>query len=549
MTGVHADLGPLTEAIRALSARVTAHLESASGDAEPRVLRQAAEIRSAAEALCADVHAYRPGVDDPSGFRHHVRNALGHVAGPAQLALRRLEDAEAVALLERVLAQVAACAALLDTSQQGGAAEPAPAVSDARAAAAGAHILVAEDDGRNRQFLSEVLSAEGHTVEFAGDGDSALRMAQRDDFDLVLLDLGLPGITGFEILERLQADGWRTPVVVVTGRGGVDDAVRCIQHGADDFLTKPIEVEILRARIASCVETLRVREREIGQFFPPKLARTFARRPTLIDSLPGKHANVSVLFCDIRNFTAISERLGPEQTTRWLRDVMNELSECVSRNEGVLVDFAGDEMMAMWGAPEEIANHATLATDTAVEILQRLPAISTRWHGCIGEATDLAIGVNSGRAMVGHIGTARRTKYGALGDAVNIGSRVLGATRHLRTRLLITGATRDAIEPGWRTGALRRLGRVRVVNVNQAIDLYEVQPAADSVDRRGLLASYEQALEDFERGAFRQSAAALGQLLVDYPDDGPTLVLMSRVVDAMLGDPDSFDPVWQLRGK
>jgi len=426
---------------------------------------------------------------------------------------------------------------------------PAAALEPSAPSTISARILVAEDDAENNRFLVEVLSAEGHSVAVARDGDSALAQAASDEFDLVLLDLGLPRLSGFEVLERLQRDGWHTPVVVVTGRRGVADAVRCIEQGADDFLTKPIHIELLRARVNSSIEKMRLREREFGQFFPPKLARQFAHRPKLINELPSKHAEVSVLFCDLRNFTLISERVGPETTTRWLRAVMNELTECVVGSEGVLVDYAGDELMAMWGAPEEINDHAARACATAVEILRRLPAISARWRASIGGATDLAIGINSGRALVGHVGTQRKTKYGALGDAFNIGSRVLGATRYVGARVLISGATCAALGPHWSGGSIRRLAQVQLKNVAQPLSLSELRPAHNGDEATALFCVFERALAHFENQQFEQAAALVKQLLTDHSSDGPLLSLSARIDAAMTESATDFDPVWQLPSK
>lgn len=517
-------------------------LVAADGKTRKQLSRIGAGITTLREYLSAsDVSAPNSALT-----RHEIRNHLNRVSGPCQLLQRLVEGAsrdalEAIrALIEDITLVVDSVA---DEDKQGHPTSYTPtSVSPAR-------ILVAEDDVENRRFLVEVLSGDGHSVEIASDGVAALEQAQNADLDLLLLDLGLPEISGFEILERLQASGWHTPVIVVTGRRAVDDAVRCIEHGADDFLTKPIQVEILRARVKSCVEKMRLREREFAQFFPPKLARSFARRPSLIYELPSRHAEVSILFCDIRNFTAISERLGPDKTTRWLRAVMHELSELVIANEGVLVDFAGDQIMAMWGAPEEVPDHATRACDTAVQILQRLPNMSAQWAEEIGGETDLAIGVNSGRALVGHVGTARKTKYGALGDAVNIGSRVLGATAHLQTRLLISGATRSAIDDNWEEGTMRRLCRLRVKNIVSPVELFQVLPATNDPAQRDLRIGYEQALAHYEQQALHQAAAVLGQLLVDHPDDGPSLMLMSRVVSALLDGEAAFDPVWTMPGK
>ena len=532
----------IRELAQHIALQCTAFTAAAAHD--EALARQGQKLQAASADFLAGVDSTAIDVSDAE-VRHRLRNELNRIAGPCQLLMMRVSDGAARALLDDIAAGVARTLELLQ-----GTARPAPdgAAPPLRATTPG-RIIVAEDDAGNRDFLVEVLSAAAHEVATVGDGDAALQLVERGDFDLLLLDLGLPQMNGIEVLRRLQEGGWQLPVIVVTGQGGVDEAVRCIEHGADDFLTKPIQIEILRARVASCIEKARLREREFGQFFPPKLARSFARRPSLITDLPGKHAEVSVLFCDLRHFTAISEKLGPAQTTRWLRGVMSVLAECVTENEGVLVDFAGDELMAMWGAPDDVPDHATRACNTAVAMLRCLPALSREWAPVTGAPTEIAIGVNSGRALVGHVGTPRKTKYGPLGDAVNIGSRVAGATQYLRTPLLVTEATRRALDEDWTAGDVRRLCRVQVKNVARAVELHEIRASAEPAADAALFSGYEAALGDYENGAFEQAAATLGQLLVDYPDDGPSLMLMARVVDALLRDDQDFDPIWRLENK
>jgi len=484
-----------------------------------------------------------------STARHEIRNQLNHIAGPAQILLRRITGREHKEL-DRILDLVEECVSIIDAYSV--ATHEVVRALDTRAVVARtadpAKILIAEDDIENRRFLAEVLTSEGHRIELANDGPQALARVQESDCDLLLLDLGLPGLSGFEVLEKLQRNGWQTPVIIVTGQRGIDAAVRCIEHGADDFLTKPIQIEILRARVKSCIEKIRLREREFGQFFPPKLARQFARRPSLVNDLPSRDAEVSIMFCDLRNFTAISERLGPEKTTRWLRGVMNDLCEIIIANEGVLVDFAGDEVMAMWGAPEEIEDHAQRACMTAVQILRRLPRIDMAWRDRIGTETDLAVGINTGRAMVGHVGTARKTKYGALGDAVNVGSRVLGATNYFKSRVLISGATQNRLGPDWTGGVTRRLAKVRVKNLARALDLYELRPAGDPESDRDLDSRYAIALDHFEKQAWRAAADELEALLERHPNDEPSAVLLLRVRAALEPGGSAADPVWTLRG-
>ncbi|MFT5465862.1 MAG: class 3 adenylate cyclase [Verrucomicrobiales bacterium] len=486
--------------------------------------------------------------------RHEIRNRLNHLYGPCQLLQRKIAGektapaaAELRAAIQRSLYAIdsygAAAGAMIQPLESGEGEIQARALPDT------AKILLAEDEEQNREFLTEVLTSHGHDVSLAVDGEEALEKARAGDYDLVLLDLGLPKKSGFEVLSEMKASGdlAHTPVIVVTGRRGVEDAVRCLENGAEDFITKPVEIELLRARVNSCMEKKRLREREFAQHFPLALAREFARKPYLRDTA-GKHAEVSVLFADIRQFSTISERLGPEKTLEWLRAVMEELSTCVIRHGGVLVDYAGDEILAMWGAPEEIKDHAQRACDAGLDMLRRIAKISDHWEPEINAKTAVGIGISSGKALVGNIGSTRRFKYGPLGNVVNVASRVQSATSRFRVNLMVTGKTRKLLGTDWGRGALRRLCRVRVKNIVTPIELNEVT-AVSSARAKKLRDRYEQALTHFENGENQKASAILGDLLVKQPEDGPSLLLMSRVVNAMLNPQAEAETVWDLPSK
>jgi adenylate cyclase len=281
---------------------------------------------------------------------------------------------------------------------------------------------------------------------------------------------------------------------------------------------------------------------QFEQFFTPELSRQLALQP---DLLKGRDTEVSVLFCDIRGFSRVSERLGPAGTMDWISHVMGTLSECVQAQAGVLVDYIGDELMAMWGAPTEQPEHAQQACRAALAMLECLPQLNERWQPLVGEAMSLGIGINSGEARVGNTGTQHKFKYGPLGNTVNIASRVQGATKYLQTKLLITGGTRSCLDAGFQT---RRLCKARVVNIAQAIELYELAPPGEP-GWEDLKHEYERGLDEFERKEFRGAGRILGNLLTVHPNDGPTLVLLSRAVQALIDKPIDFSPVWELSRK
>jgi len=409
-------------------------------------------------------------------------------------------------------------------------------------------ILLVEDSEEDRQELAEILREAGHRVSTASGGEEALERLASEDFDVVLLDLSMPGKDGFYVLEQLRLSGRLKylPVIVVTGRRGEEDAVNCITTGAEGFLTKPVRTKLLLAELDRSLEKRRLREREYEQFFPPAVARHFARRPDSLE-MEAKQTEVTVLFCDIRGFSAISERLGPTRTVPWLRNVLENLTRCVIDHEGVLVDYTGDEVMAMWGAPVKTSRHAEYACQAAVAMLATLPELNAKWREEIGRETRVGIGLNSGPALVGNIGTKRRLKYGPLGNTVNLASRVQGATSYAKTTLMITRGTREGL-PADSHQQTRRLCDVMVKNIVEPVRLFELAEEGRQ-NWATVKAEYEKALVEFEKKEFPASLATLGNLLVECPDDGPALLLMERVVEAMSNEGHNFDPVWKLPGK
>ena len=419
-------------------------------------------------------------------------------------------------------------------------------VRPAQAPIAAARILIADDSVQSRELLSRFLVRLGHSVACAATGREALECAQAEEFDLILLDLIMPELNGFEVLEALRRLGilHHTPVILISGMDTEGNAIHGIELGAEDFLPRPVNLKVLRARVNSSLERQRLRERELAQYFTPQLARHLLRHPEVLAT--GRSTVVSVLFCDIVGFSSVSERLGPQETIRWIGAVLGAMSGCVMAEDGVLVDYSGDQIMALWGAPTDQPDHADRACRCAAAMMAVLPALDADWQGVVGQSTKVTIGINSGEAFVGNIGTAQKFKYGALGNTVNLASRVQSAAKYVRAPVMFTGSSRQCL---LQSVPSRRLGKVRVNNIEETVDLYELYDAR-SPGMAALAPAYETALTSFEQQALHSASALLGDLLVKYPQDGPSLLLMSRTVQEMLrNDAGPFDPVWTLPGK
>lgn len=287
-----------------------------------------------------------------------------------------------------------------------------------------------------------------------------------------------------------------------------------------------ILVELLSTSVAAGLARLEQEKAAVAarvlfeQFFTPELSQQLEAQPAL---LLGKDAEVSLLFCDIRGFSSVSEQLGARLTIDWIHDVMETLSACVAENSGVLVDTLGDRLIGMWGAPVDRENHAKLACRAAISMVEQLPALNRRWQSVLSTPMKLGIGVHSGTARVGNIGSTRKFKYGPLGSNVRLASQIEEATQQWSTTVLISEATARQLDETFST---RRLGSLD----DHALPTQLYELAADPPnDWAETKRRYETALDSFERSDLPTATRLLAKLLADRPTDRPALQMLARI--------------------
>jgi adenylate cyclase len=281
---------------------------------------------------------------------------------------------------------------------------------------------------------------------------------------------------------------------------------------------------------------------QLEQFFSAQVTDQLRTDPHLLE---GKDASVTVLFADVRGFSMVTERLGPGKTIEWINDVLTELSQCVLKYDGVLVDYVGDEIFAMWGAPGEQPDHSARAVAAAIAMSECTSSLRQRWSSVLPSDFGFGIGISSGNARVGNTGSRLKFKYGPLGNTVNVGSRVQGATKHFRVGAL---ATESTVEAAKCQDHARRLGKVGLMGIEEPLVLYELVPVVTQLWAQ-LRDRYCSALDFFEKSEFGKAAAELGSLVAVYPNDGPTLLLLNRVVNQLVHSPTEFSSVLRLESK
>jgi len=336
-----------------------------------------------------------------------------------------------------------------------------------------ARLLVVDDNKVNRLLLTRALDLQGHSVASAENGRIGLEMLRRDAFDLMLLDIEMPEMDGFQVMEELHRDPQLRdlPVIVTSSLEGIDSIVRCIALGAVDYLSKPVNPVLLKARIDASLEKKRLRDQLkelVRRFATPEVAQDLQKSGF---SLGGKRVDASVMFSDIRGFTPLVESQSPEETIDLLNTYYMLMFDAINGHDGVVNQMIGDGLMAIFGAPLPIADHCSSAVEAALEMIELVDMFNVERTSAGKTPIAIGIGIASGEVVAGYAGTSKRATYTCIGDTVNLAARLETHTKVAKRPILIDDATRRALGPGV---GVEALGPVQLKGKAATVDVYSV---------------------------------------------------------------------------
>jgi adenylate cyclase len=443
--------------------------EDASRQGHADLVPDLERMRSAGEQLSAliaqAVDSSPHPADATARLRHEFRTPLNAIKGYGELLVEELDETGSGTLLTdlgKVLDLADRLLGEIDRIVETAAAPPLDIVGSVLqtirpldegditdASAASSHILVVDDNLSNRDLLSRRLMREGYRVIAVENGEAALAVTAADSFDLVLLDMMMPGLSGFEVLCRLKADA-RTrhlPVIIISALDELDSAVRCIAAGAEDYLPKPFNPIVLRARVGASLEKKRLldelrleKERSealLLNILPHSVVERMRRGEVVIaDRIP----QATVLFSDLVDFTSVSASLAPEETVKLLGVLFSQFDNLAIRHGLETIKTIGDGYMVTSGILAESSPERAIAV--AEMALSMLEATNTASRG-FDKELQLRIGIHTGGPIVAGVLGTHKIAYDVWGDAVNTAKRM--ETYGLPGRVHVSAATRKVL--------------------------------------------------------------------------------------------------------
>ena len=340
-----------------------------------------------------------------------------------------------------------------------------------------AKVLVVDDTPHNVKLLADLLMVKGYAVATAVNGEEALVKVGSEQPDLVLLDIMMPGLSGYDVCRRIRADLETAllPVVLVTSLDPQQERVKGIEAGADDFLSKPINQAELFARVRSLLRVkalqdevkrqavalkdwnVKLEERVTEQVAQldrmGRLKRFFS--PTVADAivtageksiLAPHRREICYVFVDLRGFTAFTDAAEPEEVEAVLRDFHAAMGALITESEGTIDRFAGDGILIFFNDPLPVAEPGKRAARMALAMQKSFAPLRARWLK-LGYDLDLGIGIAQGFATLGAFGFEGRFDYSAIGGVVNLAARLCGEAQP--GQILIDRRTRAALEDDW----------------------------------------------------------------------------------------------------
>lgn len=435
------------------------------------------------------------------------------------------------------------------------------------------NILIVDDMPANLRLLSSMLTTRGYKVRGVVNGPMALTAARAASPDLILLDITMPEMDGFEVCEQLKADPTTSdiPVIFISALDSTEDKVKAFTVGGVDYITKPFQVEEVLARVETHLtlrniqkqlervnEELekRVTERTVElvelnaaleRFVPKEFVRFLGKQSILEVKLGDQvQREMTILVSDVRDFTTLSERMMPQESFNFLNAYMNRMGPIIRQHHGFVDQYQGDGLMALF--PEGVDDGLNSAIDMLREVSRFNEDMQKRNYPPVG----IGVGVHVGSLMMGIIGEEQRVEGTVISDDVNLGYRIESLTKLYGVPIVISEqALRQLSDPG--RFETRYLDRVQVKGKSEPVSVYEVldgESDSEAELKRMTRSEFESGLDLYYERRFAEASVKFHKVLEKNPEDRAARMYLHRSAHFMVnGVPSNWEGVETLTEK
>jgi signal transduction histidine kinase/CheY-like chemotaxis protein len=403
-------------------------------------------------------------------------------------------------------------------------------------------VLVVDDEPINRRVLENHLKLAGYRVVEANDGNEALKLVKQRAFDLILLDIMMPNMSGYEVCDviRKTYSPSQLPIVLLTAKNRVSDLVAGFNVGANDYLTKPFSKNELLSRIKTHVNLNGI-HKATSRFVPSEFLKSVGRE-AITDVVLGDHIEkeVTVLFSDVRDYTNLSESMTPEQNFKFVNAYVGRMGPLIQKNNGFVNQYLGDGIMALFPV------NASFALQACIDMQKEIIAYNLRrvLEGYI--PISVGMGLHTGGLIMGIIGDVHRNDTAIIADTVNTASRMEGVTKYYGAKIIISEDSLNNIK-NKENFNFRYLGKVKVKGKNNVIGIYECFDGDEEeiiVLKQKTMKKFDKGLKYFSNKEFPKASAAFDSVLSENPQDKVAGFFLTKSAEYMIsGAPHDWDMV------
>ena len=408
-------------------------------------------------------------------------------------------------------------------------------------------ILVVDDEPVNQRVMKNLLSLENYTVATAVNGEEALQALENEKFDLVLLDIMMPKMSGFEVCKTIRQKYLpnELPVIMVTAKNQVSDLVAGLENGANDYIAKPFSREELMARINAHVDLFKINS-AYGRFVPHEFIKSLGHSSIMDANLgDGVEREYTVLFADIRSYTTLAETMTPKENFDFLIAYLGRLGPVIKKYGGFVNQYYGDGVMALFPEPGQ-------AVKAGIEMQYALRVYNADRISKGRKPIETGVGMHTGNLLLGILGDEKRFDAGVVSDTVNTSARMEGLTKYYGASVLVSADTLMATDHPEQF-KYRYLGRVQVKGKKEPVGIYDLYEA----DSEEIIKLKSKSLELFEQGLrlyyqqdFETAINRFQAVLQIYPNDkAAQLYLKNSEKLEKEGVPENWEGVEMMMSK